>query len=86
MVWKLTFGREGIGTMTERWEVISDRLERRVDEDWRRELQAPEEMIRHLRGMHWDGKRYRNFVSPNVICLERYRRRSIIAAIEPFAA
>ena len=72
--------------MIEQWVVINDRLERRVDEDWKREWQAPEEMIWHLRGMYWDGKRYRNFISPNIICFEHYRRRNEVEAMEPSAA
>ena len=68
----------------EEWVQIGDRLERRIDQDWRRKYQAPEEMLRRIRGVQWDGQRYRKFISPNVVCIEHYRR--IVDVAKPSAA
>jgi hypothetical protein len=49
--------------------------EKRPDEAFLREWTIPEEDRAKYTSQPWDGE-YRWFRSPNVVCLEQYRRRS----------
>jgi hypothetical protein len=64
---------------------IGTKIERRIDQDWRRQYQIAEEDRLRLTSVGWDRVGYRYFRSPNVVCIEHYRR---IAwdAIEPLVA
>jgi hypothetical protein len=56
------------------WTRVGQKLERWADQDWRRNWQVPEEDRRRSTLARWDGKSYRYFRSPNVVCLEHYRK------------